>query len=80
MENELRHCCAPKSQISISRIRFAEEVSDLFSRNVRDLCLPTEDTGSLRQTLASLSLSEASLQLVKASEGKARTYIQRVET
>ena len=77
MENKLRHCCAQESQISIRQIKFAEEVSDPFSRNVRDLALPTGDPGSLRQAVLFCRRRKgkvrASLQLVKASEGKAGT-------
>lgn len=77
-------CCAPVSQINITEITFAIEVSDLFSINVRDLPLSSHRGCGLSETGSAFLQKEKrqgapSLQLVKASEGKARTYIQRTE-
>lgn len=72
------------SQINLSEIRFAMEVSDLFSINVRDLRLSSHRGSGLSETGSAFLQKEKrqgtpSLQLVKASEGKARAYIQRMK-
>lgn len=83
MESVL-HRYAPASLISISEIRFVMEVSDLFSINVRDLPLSSCRASVLPETGSAFLQKEKqqstpSLQLVKAGEGKSRTYIPRME-
>lgn len=75
------YCSAPASQINI---RFAIEVSDLFSINIRNLPVSSHRGCGLSETGSAFMQKEKgqgtpSLQLVEASEGKARTYIQRME-